>query len=548
MKKQQAFGILLAGALTLSLLPASALAITGADLSEVLTDHWDQRMLLFNGYEGAPEWYLIPSEFDAEHYRMVKAVRSTGSAAAMEYDSEGNITKITYTFPDENGKPDEIAHTWQYDSQGREVRYTDGAWDLTIEYTYDSQSRVARETISNTSNDSVVLLYSYDDQGRLAEKKLESDAAPGVDAYTYDGKNLVKVESVSDGVKSEALYTYDQDGRLTEKKETRYDPDGYGTVKVTESQTTSYVYDDAGRVVNLKSVRTDNEGKRDLTDEYQWVYFQDGKLSKEVFAFELLNEADQYERHTRDCSVHYDSAGRVSSVDAEKSTYHYTYDENGNNTEIAIKDEEDGEYTYTFTYEPVKAEAPAAPEIPVKPAGPASPASFADVPAGVWYEAPVAWAVEKGVTTGTSSDTFSPDQPCTRAQVVTFLWRAMGQPQAFGAEAFTDVEKGSWYEDAVAWAVEKGITTGTSETTFSPNDPCTRGQVATFLWRAMDKPQAMMGADLFTDVPEDAYFFQPVLWALDKGVTTGTSEGVFSPDDACTRAQVVTFLYRVLAE
>lgn len=544
MKKKKVFGALLAGALTLSLLPASALAITGADLPEELTYQWDHRMLLSHpDVEGAPDYNLIPSSFDAENFRLVKAVNSNGSAAAVEYDSRGSITKITYTFPDENGKPAEISHTWQYDSQGREVCLTEGVWGYTTETAYDSQGRVAKKTYIMGAN-AIDVLYSYDSQGRLAEVRNEDEGAPGLDTYTYTGKNLVKVESVSDGVKSETLYTYDQDGKLTEKKETRYDPDGYGSMKVTESQTTSYAYDGAGRVTNLKSDRTNSEGKRDFSEEYQWTYFMDGKLNSQSYAFELLNEAGRYDLNAKDCAIRYDNAGRVSRVDATGATYRYTYDDNGNNTQIAVTDEEDGDYTFTFTYEPVKAEAPA----PAGPAAPAAPSAFADVSAGAWYAAPVAWAVEKGVTTGTSETAFSPDQSCTRAQVVTFLWRAMGQPQAFGAEAFTDVEKGSWYEDAVAWAVEKGITTGTSETTFSPEAPCTRAQVVTFLWRALDKPQAMNGADLFTDVPEDAYFFQPVLWALDKGVTTGTGEGVFSPDDTCTRAQVVTFLYRALAE
>ena len=544
MKKKKVFGALLAGALTLSLLPASALAITGADLSKELTEQWDYWMLLSNvDVEGAPTGYLIPSSFDAEHFRLVKAVKSTGSEAAMEYDSQGNVTKITYSFPEEDGTTGSVFQTWEYDSQGREVKHTDGGWGFVTETAYDSQGRVSQETVYMDDNpsDSVVMHYSYDSQGRLTEQRMENEGAPGLDTYSYEGDKLIKIEGISDGVKSESLFTYNDAGQLKEKTETRYDPAGNGTMKATESQTSYYAYDEAGRMVNLKSDRFDGDGKRNRSEEYQWTYFQDGKLSKQEYVFELLDEQGNPDLHEKNCEIHYDNAGRVSRVDASDATFRYTYDENENNTKIEVSDKEDGEITFTFTYEPVKAEAPA-------PAGPAAPAAFSDVPAGAWYAAPVAWAVEKNVTTGTSETIFSPDQSCTRAQVVTFLWRAMGQPQAFGAEAFTDVEKGSWYEDAVAWAVEKGITTGTSETTFSPDAPCTRGQVATFLWRALDKPEAMVGADLFTDVPEDAYFFQPVLWALDKGVTTGTGEGVFSPDDTCTRAQVVTFLYRALAE
>ena len=539
MKKKKVFGALLAGALTLSLLPASALAITGADLPEELTYQWDHRMLLSHpDVEGAPDYNLIPSSFDAENFRLVKAVNSNGSAAAVEYDSRGNVTKLTYTFPDENGKTVEIVNTWDYDSQGREVSLTEGVWGYTTETAYDSQGRVAKKTYIMGAN-AIDVLYSYDSQGRLAEVRNEDEGAPGVDTYTYEGNNLVRIASVSDGVESEVLYSYDSAGKLTKKTETRRDPAGYGTMAVTESQTSYYAYDEAGRLTNLKADRTNSEGKRDLSEEYQWTFFQDGKLDKQAYAFELLNEVGQYELHTKDCAIRYDNAGRVSRVDADDATFRYTYDDHENNTEIAVTDKEVGDYTVTFTYEPVKAEAPATP---------AGPVPFADVPAGAWFEAPARWAAEKGVTVGTSATAFSPEAPCTRAQVVTFLWRALGQPQVFGAELFTDVERDSWYEEALNWAVENGITTGTSETTFSPEAPCTRAQVVTFLWRALDKPQAMNGADLFTDVPEDAYFFQPVLWALDKGVTTGTGEGVFSPDAPCTRAQVVTFLYRALAE
>ena len=534
MKKKQISGVLLAGAMTLSLLPVSASAITGADLSKELSYQWDNRTLLSNEeIEGAPSCYLIPSSFDAKNFRLVKAVKSTGSEAVMEYDSRGNVTKITYTFPEEGGGTGAITETWQYDSQDREISSTESVWGFTTETAYDSQGCVAKETYI-MGDSTAVIVYTYDDQGRLTEVRNEDTGAPGVDTYTYEGENLVKIESVSDGVKSETLYTYDKNGRLTKKTETRYDPAGDGTMQTTESQTTYYTYDNNGMLINVKSDRTNSEGKRDLSDEYQWTYFQDGKLNNQMFAFELLNDAGRYDLTTKDCAIRYDSAGRVSRVDATGATYRYTYDENENNTLIEVTDEEDGNYTFTFTYDSLKPEA--------------APSSFTDVPAGAWFAEPVAWAVEQGITTGTSAETFSPDQACTRAQVVTFLWRAMGQPQAFGAAEFTDVEKGSWYEDAVAWAVEQGITTGTSMTTFSPNDPCTRGQVVTFLWRAVGQPRAMVGADLFTDVPTDAYFFQPVLWALDNGVTSGTGSGQFSPGASCTRAQVVTFLYRALAE
>ena len=170
---------------------------------------------------------------------------------------------------------------------------------------------------------------------------------------------------------------------------------------------------------------------------------------------------------------------------------------------------------------------------------------FADVPSGAYYADAVAWAVSKGVTTGTSASTFSPDAACTRAQVVTFLWRAMGCPEPAASSSFADVAAGSYYSKAVAWALEKGVTTGTSATTFSPDAVCTRAQVVTFLQRALGGSGG--GSTGFTDVPADAYYAGAVAWAVSKGITTGTSASTFSPNAQCSRAQIVTLLYRAMA-
>ncbi|MBQ2468350.1 MAG: S-layer homology domain-containing protein, partial [Clostridia bacterium] len=162
-----------------------------------------------------------------------------------------------------------------------------------------------------------------------------------------------------------------------------------------------------------------------------------------------------------------------------------------------------------------------------------------------YYAAPVAWAVEKNITTGTSSTTFSPEEGCTRGQVVTFLWRAAGQPEpTVTSNPFKDVKNGDYFYKAVMWAVEKGVTTGTSTSTFSPEDVCTRGQIVTFMWRANGKPAPSGSSNPFRDVKSGDYFYEAVLWAVENKVTTGTSATTFSPDDTCTRGQVVTFLYR----
>ena len=173
---------------------------------------------------------------------------------------------------------------------------------------------------------------------------------------------------------------------------------------------------------------------------------------------------------------------------------------------------------------------------------------FVDVPEGSYYEEAVNWAVEKGITTGTDATHFSPNGICTRAQAVTFLWRAAGSPAAKSAVMpFTDVKAGSYYYDAVLWAVENGITKGTSETMFSPDATCSRAQIVTFLWRSQKSPAAGT-ANPFTDVKASAYYADAVLWAVKEDVTKGTTNTTFSPDANCTRAQIVTFIWRALAE
>ena len=169
---------------------------------------------------------------------------------------------------------------------------------------------------------------------------------------------------------------------------------------------------------------------------------------------------------------------------------------------------------------------------------------FVDVATGSYYEDAVDWAVENGITKGTDDSHFSPDGICTRAQAVTFLWRAAGSPKPeTRTMPFTDVPAGSYYYDAVLWAVENGITKGTSDTTFSPNMTCTRAQIVAFLWRSEKSPAAGT-TNPFADVKSTAYYADAVLWAVKENITKGTTSTTFSPDADCTRAQIVTFLWR----
>jgi hypothetical protein len=215
-------------------------------------------------------------------------------------------------------------------------------------------------------------------------------------------------------------------------------------------------------------------------------------------------------------------------------------DKNGNAVTVT---EKDGQYTFTMP----STEVTVSGIFSQKPAENEPTTTFTDVAADAYYAEAVAWAVENGITDGTSATTFSPNKGCTRAQVVTFLWRAAGQPAPTGSASFADVADGTYYTDAVAWAVENGITDGTSATTFSPDATCTRSQVVTFLARYANG-EATSADTPFVDVAADAYYGNAVAWAVENGITDGTSATTFSPNSTCTRGQVVTFLYRAVAE
>ncbi len=472
MNRKKALGVLLAGALSLSLLPMAAQGADSSYVRDRITETWETNIMLQTEQEdlgplsapGLPEDYkLLPSSYDEEHYRLAEAHYGEDGGFTTEYDSQGNLVKL-----------------------------------------------IDDSSVSNRTE-----TWTYDSQGRVTQEQIQSEGGPGVETYTYEGDKLTG--------KTVTLYSGGEDTPTT-------------TTKAV------YTYDSQGNLASSTSNSTNAEGKLEFSSDLRWTWSQDGKLSKQTLTMKYADDEGGIDTTEQFANLTYDSAGRIAAVESANLRYVYTYDEAGNNTKVQIiglwedgQEEETGEFT--FTYEPIDTGTEPQPAT-----------GFVDVPADAYYKDAVDWAVAKDVTAGTSATTFSPNRPCTRAQVVTFLWRAMGEPAAQSAGTFTDVSADSYYAKAVDWAVEKGITAGTSKTTFSPDQPCTRAQVVTFLWRAMDKPQEMNGADLFTDVPADSYFFQAVQWAVNHEVTEGTSKTTFSPNQSCTRAQVVTFLYRALGQ
>ena len=205
-----------------------------------------------------------------------------------------------------------------------------------------------------------------------------------------------------------------------------------------------------------------------------------------------------------------------------------------NGKELKLTDKGNGKYTFTMPASKVEIKATFVKEVETSP--------FSDVSTSAYYYEAVKWAQEKGITGGIGNGLFGPNQPCTRAQIVTFLWRAAGSPEPKSMSSFSDVSADSYYAKAVAWAVENGITTGTGDGKFSPDATCTRAQSVTFLFRAIGK--LVDSKAEFSDVLTDSYYANAVAWAVENGVTNGIGGGLFGPNNSCTRAQIVTFLFR----
>ena len=205
-----------------------------------------------------------------------------------------------------------------------------------------------------------------------------------------------------------------------------------------------------------------------------------------------------------------------------------------NGKELKLTDKGNGKYTFTMPASKVEVNATFVKEVEISP--------FSDVSTSAYYYDAVNWAAAKGITGGIGNGLFGPNQPCTRAQIVTFLWRAAGSPEPKSMSSFADVSMDAYYAKAVAWAVENGITTGTGDGKFSPDATCTRAQSVTFLFRAIGK--LVDSKAEFSDVLADSYYANAVDWAVENGVTNGIGDGLFGPDNSCTRAQIVTFLYR----
>ncbi len=374
------------------------------------------------------------------------------------------------------------------------------------EYYFDANGNM---TWGQRADGAVVYRNDYDKNGNLI-RTVEADKAMGtgtvIKTFTYDSNGRLKMCHWEEAAKGSSfsitrLYTYGNN-QITVASNFRSD---YG------DSTSTYVYtlDDNGNVV--KSVD-------DSSAVETYTYDARGNLTE---SRKSNGYKSVYEYNDQNLCV---KETYVDDQDRETVTT-YQYDEHGN----VIEELRDSYSGYIYTYAPIPQSA--------------SQSDFTDVSANAFYTSPVIWATETGITKGTTETTFSPNQGCTRAQMVTFLWRAAGSPEPkSNNNPFTDVKQGAYYK-AILWAVENGITNGTTATTFSPNATCTRAQIVTFIYRAAGEPAVKNTTNPFQDVKQGAYY-KAILWAVENGITNGFTANTFAPNSTCTRGQGVTFLYR----
>ena len=376
----------------------------------------------------------------------------------------------------------------------------------TYRYEYDAKGNLLKsvEVAPTTQSTRVVTeSYTYNVDGDLTQSHYYSDWDGQIDDYTYyyeyaDGKLAVsaKLATESGDVGTRTIvYTLNENGDPVKREMTYQEGD------LNFSSLEGYTYDEKGNLISV----TEGEGDNREVTTYE---YNDKNLCVQQTWTPSKNSAENYH--------------------SVPSTTTYEYDENGN----VAKTTYGNDYYETYTYALI-------------PDG-ATPSEFSDVQdTGAFYYDAVVWANEQGVTNGAGNGKFAPKSKCTRAQLVTFLWRAAGEPEPeTTVNPFTDVKEGDYFYKAVLWAVENGVTTGKSETIFAPKETCTRAQIVTFIYRAAGEPKADNAVNPFEDVAANAYYADAVLWAVENGITTGKTATRFAPNDTCTRGQGVTFLYR----
>ena len=485
-------------------------------------------------------------------------VNATTGLYTPVYNGDGKVFDGWY---DSNGKKlTGNASIGTYTAKWLDSAYTVVPTEVELSYTYGDETLTAGTVEVTTSGEGFIRTATVNSENfTLAVNGLKITVTPksGLNAGEYEGTIVVTTGDSATHTVPVTLTVAKKSIPVPSEDNTKYTYTGEDQtyqVKADEAYTvTGNVKKDAGEyTVTIKLNDKDNTvwAGKDNADDLEYAFVID-KAAQDAPAAPTLKDRSYTSITLNEVAANDNGATAEYSVDGENwqpfptftgltsgTTYTFyvryaaTDNYNASPASDAVKFTTRRHSSATVTPTPTPEPEPT----------PDDSTSFVDVPANAYFADAVKWAVDKGITNGLSDMMFGPYESCTRAQIVTFLWRAAGSPEPKAASSFTDVPVSTYYAKAVAWAVENGITNGMTATTFAPDATCTRGQSVTFLYRALKGTAS--GSANFTDVKSDAFYADAINWAVANNVTNGTSNTTFSPNADCTRAEIVTFLYR----
>ena len=475
------------------------------------------------------------------------------------YNGDGKVFEGWYD--SNNQKLMTKASHGTYTAKWLDSAYTVAPTEVKLSYTYGDETLTAG-TVTVEASDTVAspdftatTSSTYFTVTKNENMTFSVTPTSGLDAGEYEGTIVVTTGDSATHTVSVTLTVAKKSIPIPSKDNTKYTYTGENQtyqVEAKEAYTvTGNVKKDAGEyTVTIKLNDKDNTvwAGKDNAEDLEYAFVID-KAAQDAPAAPTLKDRSYTSITLNEVAANDNGATAEYSMDGEnwQPSPTFTGLTSGTTYTFYVRYAATDNYNASPASDAVKFttrhhSSPSTPVTPDPEPTPDDSSKFADVPANAYFADAVKWAVDKGITNGLSDTMFGPYESCTRAQIVTFLWRAAGSPEPKAASSFTDVPASAYYAKAVAWAVENGITNGMTETTFAPNATCTRGQSVTFLYRVLKGTAS--GSVNFTDVPANAFYTDAVNWAVANNVTNGTSNTTFSPNADCTRAEIVTFLYR----
>ena len=472
------------------------------------------------------------------------------------YNGDGKVFDGWYDSNDQ--KLTNAASHGTYTAEWLDSAYTVAPTEVKLSYTYGDETPTAGTVEVTTSGEGSIRTATVNSENfALAVDGLKITVTPksGLNAGEYEGTIVVTTGDSATHTVSVTLTVAKKSIPIPSKDNTKYTYTGENQTYQVEAKkaytVTGNVKKDAGEyTVTIKLNDKDNTvwAGKDNAEDLEYAFVID-KAAQDAPAAPTLKDRSYTSITLNEVAANDNGATAEYSMDGEnwQPSPTFTGLTSGRTYTFYVRYAATDNYNASPASDAVKFttrrhSSPSTPVTPEPEPTPDNSTSFVDVPANAYFADAVKWAVDKGITNGLSDTMFGPYESCTRAQIVTFLWRAAGSPEPKAMSSFTDVPASAYYAKAVAWAVENGITNGMTATEFAPDAICTRGQSVTFLYRALKGIAS--GSVNFTDVKPDAFYADAINWAVANNVTNGTSNTTFSPNADCTRAEIVTFLYR----